>query len=957
MSESDLKEREEASGQQEKIDGGIAPGELAALDQIEAGLRDSANDEIPFNENDPDKPKGFRRFVTKRKTLGGLIIGLLLGGSLGMATITSGPLQFIHIAQLLQRFHFQSVEDTGNGRMLKLYKHVKNQKAGTVENTRLGVLGNKIAKSIDARYENIGLEKKFSDGLTAKYEGMQLDPVKFSENAQNGNEFKRLGEEDFMAKFKESYNVDIVPNGDGTFTIPAESGIFAYFKNKNLNSLMSEESGLNKISAAVATRVMGKRDGITWHPIKAADAYIVGTLDEKFSAWLREQKERIRNGNDEPLSATGEPATDDNNKPDPAKSGENASAADSTNQAASDATKSLDETGNLDPEKATGVIKQLTESTGGKVVMGATAVIGLSCALKGISDAAASVKHDMVILPIIRMGMQAMAVGNQTGSSVDMSNEQLGFFAKQLYSDENGSWASARSIQAELGEEQTGPDIPDEANPAKIQSGGMFSAILNSIPALGTICKATESTVGKAFSFAVSLTTPIATIVTTAITSSPQFKQAISGVIKWMAGGPIPTMVFGSTYGSYINYGAKFASDDAAASMGGVKLSDKQTAELRDFRNQSLQQELKQRSFAQRMFDPYSPDSLVSKAIDSTSPSPTANIASLVATLTSPLKVLSVFKTPFMPKVSALTNFNYGSPDVGFSLEDLNSDALDDPYDNGTQATAILTGSKGQTFITRAQKCFGVKLGTDGSVSKDMKAKIDPTSKDYDGYGCADQDMDWTRVRFYILDMTTGQGSVCYDYADTEACQQSGFGQTSTTGNGTNVGVPGDGFRGVDTSGQSCPSGSSDLGVKQVPTGDNLPPSVQKYNIRLCGIPEIPGGMNVAIVGNVMSLIADAKAAGLQLSGSSFRTTDSQVSLRTTNCGSTSYDIYEKPSGECNPPTAIPGTSMHEQGLAIDFNNCGDHGTACYGWLSANAANYGLKNLPSEPWHWSTTGN
>ncbi|MEY2426157.1 MAG: hypothetical protein QOI61_1729, partial [Actinomycetota bacterium] len=26
-------------------------------------------------------------------------------------------------------------------------------------------------------------------------------------------------------------------------------------------------------------------------------------------------------------------------------------------------------------------------------------------------------------------------------------------------------------------------------------------------------------------------------------------------------------------------------------------------------------------------------------------------------------------------------------------------------------------------------------------------------------------------------------------------------------------------------------------------------------------------------------------------------------------------------------------------------------------WLAANAKTYGLYNLPSEPWHWSTNGN
>jgi D-alanyl-D-alanine carboxypeptidase len=47
---------------------------------------------------------------------------------------------------------------------------------------------------------------------------------------------------------------------------------------------------------------------------------------------------------------------------------------------------------------------------------------------------------------------------------------------------------------------------------------------------------------------------------------------------------------------------------------------------------------------------------------------------------------------------------------------------------------------------------------------------------------------------------------------------------------------------------------------------------------------------------------------------------------------------------------------MHEQGLAIDFTNCGNHVTACWQWLNQDAGRFDLKNLPSEPWHWSITG-
>ena len=63
---------------------------------------------------------------------------------------------------------------------------------------------------------------------------------------------------------------------------------------------------------------------------------------------------------------------------------------------------------------------------------------------------------------------------------------------------------------------------------------------------------------------------------------------------------------------------------------------------------------------------------------------------------------------------------------------------------------------------------------------------------------------------------------------------------------------------------------------------------------------------------------------------------------------------------EHTPPTALPGASRHQQGLAIDF---GDNGrtiqtrdNACFLWLSAHAGSYGFANLSSEPWHWSIDG-
>jgi septal ring factor EnvC (AmiA/AmiB activator) len=124
-----------------------------------------------------------------------------------------------------------------------------------------------------------------------------------------------------------------------------------------------------------------------------------------------------------------------------------------------------------------------------------------------------------------------------------------------------------------------------------------------------------------------------------------------------------------------------------------------------------------------------------------------------------------------------------------------------------------------------------------------------------------------------------------------------------------------------------------------------------------------PTGGSIQVAGDigkpVTRLLADAAEVGINMCGNGYRDPSDQIAVRKANCGSSDYAIWQMPASYCSPPTARPGASMHEQGLAIDFTVGGGvigYGSA-YDWLKANAANYGLSNLPSEPWHWSTNGN
>ncbi|MCY3893811.1 MAG: D-alanyl-D-alanine carboxypeptidase family protein [Acidimicrobiaceae bacterium] len=126
------------------------------------------------------------------------------------------------------------------------------------------------------------------------------------------------------------------------------------------------------------------------------------------------------------------------------------------------------------------------------------------------------------------------------------------------------------------------------------------------------------------------------------------------------------------------------------------------------------------------------------------------------------------------------------------------------------------------------------------------------------------------------------------------------------------------------------------------------------------------GGIQVheSIADNVRALLdhaaRDPDLPG-RLTGSGYRSAASQIALRRAHCGTSQWAVYQKPSYQCRPPTARPGRSMHERGLAIDFVYNGrsvtSRNSTAFQWLKRNAATYGLYNLPSEPWHWSTNGN
>jgi flagellar biosynthesis chaperone FliJ len=115
--------------------------------------------------------------------------------------------------------------------------------------------------------------------------------------------------------------------------------------------------------------------------------------------------------------------------------------------------------------------------------------------------------------------------------------------------------------------------------------------------------------------------------------------------------------------------------------------------------------------------------------------------------------------------------------------------------------------------------------------------------------------------------------------------------------------------------------------------------------------------VHVDIAGLLEDLLLAAEADGIDLGGGGYRDSADQWRLREAHCP----DPVNSPPSECHPPTARPGTSNHERGLAVDFTTNGrvisSRSDPAFVWLAEHAATYGFVNLPSEPWHWSVDGS
>lgn len=725
----------------------------------------------------------------RKRKAGTIGSGIGITGLVGILTLlgfSSGPLEFIHIAQILTHAHFGHISAASDVRLGKMmYKAMASKSLNELDfgDTRLGIFFNTPAQknAILKDLASKGIEPDL--GTLKTFKGFTLDTT------NPNSKYYGMSQEDALKAAKEDLGGK-VKLSDGTrpgTTDVWDGKIYVESSFLNESSAIRGMVGLEGKSGLAtflrARTLIRYTQASNFHPFRKLDAKINEKVVDAATAlkeWAAERVQELKSGVNSSTADTtkAEEETTDahGNKVDtPLEGGE---------------------AGPVSSEKVTSTLEGI--KTGAGAAGAIATVVAIVCILQAVDKNIGIIRFMQVILPLTRMGTDILSMGSQAQAGGNTSDilKEMGYMQQHVlvsYDSKThqptSSWFDAATMQADMGQ-SGGIDV----NPA------MKDAFSNDIPWLAwtrngvvdTVCSTAGQIVGGAVSVVVGVISGgvVSTLIGLAagIAVLPKVVAFVSGLI---AGSAVNVNASGAEWGNDVNYGARLAANSEALQFGGSVQSNQSVAELNAQQQADDKKQLESMSVADRLFNVNDYRSLAGSAIDQLNLSGgpqevVARVGAIPAAFIS-----SIFSLPMnilTPKAhAATTTYQYPFPEYGFSLEDQNSPLVQDPATNAKAVGDILDGSEGQQYIDKALDCFGIAIAKDNGLwnavpstntpksGQDRTYGVDPYEKAYDSGSCADSsDQNWLRIRFWIFDTGVMEGYACY-LGDATSCTNSGF--------------------------------------------------------------------------------------------------------------------------------------------------------------------------------------
>ncbi len=899
----------------------------------------------------------------RKATMGGGLAGLVLGGSFFALSVVSGPLQFIHLAQTLSHFHLSKNENSSDERTSRLLIY---SLSGNPAKGRLGIVGNKAADKWEAKLvEKTGMRPVYS-AKTGRLRGFEIvnddkafstlgtndasnrDKAVLEKLAGKGADFKNAG--DFKGQDIRGINGKAIDPNTKILALGGDETKANFKEARQLTKVLGRQTGVSKSVSHIGSRLLIKRAGIDFHPLK--------NVKRKATDKLADYREERRKARDQEIK-TGDITTVAEVEAEQTKDTKGNVTTNPDDLAAATEGDSV-----INQAKAAGAVggrqgSELLKSIKLNLskLAAPAAAVGIICAVHDFGKQVDSFNYENV-QKLERYGASFVTLGSQVQSGQGLNLDELGAFSEDLYNQKDKtSWTNAKSIQAEQGQPQTGPDIAKEAKPSEHGTPIVFQAV-DSIPFVGSTCGVAAAIGG--LPIIKQVTGAISSLVSTAANAALglfgyTIEGLLSSLIQLIAGSAVDLTSQGAALGNLANYGVKLMANDQAISQGGRALTNTEVAQLtqRDKANNPVNANI-----ASRYLNPYDSNSLVASLIDRV-PISFAQLGSTLASLPNIFQMaISSLATLLGGQASAGTSYDYGFATYGFSAAEQDDPRFDDPY-----ANAAIVEPQLATLNQKYQDCFSTTIDP-VTFAVSTGPSVNERTVNKDGH-CTDGSDDLLRFRYYIADMVNATSAACY-YGDEGSCSQMGFGGTSTAAAGTPAADQGALFQ--DSSNVPCAANTVDVGIHTGYTQGN------PVNIRLCALPNMPSQSAESQAGNPYS-VAGANGDALvnsRISGQFYQLVAAAAKDGVVMRAESTYRTMEHQQELCNQNTACasgdytkvakPGTSNHQMGLAIDFaqadgSSAIDTGDQWFNWLAANASKFGIKNYPVESWHWSATGN
>ena len=778
---SDLKDREESAGQDDE--------DNEEDDQLGKGYTGKSN------STTKSRFKITRRRAAAGGGLGGVLIAVILGG----ATVTQGPLEIIHFAQLMEKFHFSSQQDAQDGRLMRIARFIRDP--SRPENTRMGIVGNYTANKLEAKiHEATGFKPVYENGQS---KGWRID--------REHPDFKDLKTNQIKDKLasqgidRSTIIVENTSDGRQSITVDPERNIKsfrqpvkAYRSQTKFARVLLKRAGLSELSTHAGARVLRTRAGWTFHPVQKLDTQIrsqllKGVKGAKDKVKKQFASDQVKTEAGVSVERPGGRATSGTQTDSSGNTTTNPNA-EANSKGVGDVADEAAKVDPTDPATEKDFKDKLKAKAGASVATG----IGIGCLIQGLSKNIDQERQAKVVLPMMRKAGQLISLGSQIQSGQDISAEQVGLFKDFLNKkDANGkvvsSWNQAQSIQAEEGHPENNQyDIPPEGQVAN--KGNPFD-FLDHVPLLSQACGVLSSTFGQIFAI---VTGPVSTIV-----SGQVLDKALPLLAHWLSGEPISPVAAGADYGNYVNYGSRYSANDQYASVGGAQMGSADELALKTVNNELDNQDFQSKNIAYRLFNPNDSQTLAAHLIDNYGSSATAqSTASLIhnfgSIFTNALRVPASLLSGVTK--AAPSSYNYhGLKKVGFTTAELADTRVENPFQNacavaggdGCSSPGILSDSaKYQQYSDLAKKCFGAEIGPGPEFNVNSKtSSINFDGPDYPSDCKRSGDEDWFRVRFYLLDTATIEAYDCTtdSQSSDQSCSDVGFDSSATKNTSNNT--------------------------------------------------------------------------------------------------------------------------------------------------------------------------